>query len=207
MLLTMGISVGIAQNANRSGVFVELAGGIPIGDIYGNGYVDGYIYDYSLNNQYIDVAAPNMYLKGGVELYFSVGYRYALNENWAVGLQAGIEGNVDAFEETFKVPKGMLGVRWTSGDFKNGMSFYIQPQAGFALNIKNSGIYVPAGVDLGFNLTNHMYLGFDLTYNISVGGDYIGKPVYTDKYEDYWASIVMDPKSYMSAKIKLGYRF
>lgn len=200
LLLATGISVGHAQNANRSGVFVELAGGIPIGDVLKGDHL------YS-SSGYEYINAEDVYFKGGFDLNLSVGYRYALSTSWALGLQAGVEGNLSALGNTFCAPKAMLSGRWISSDFSNGMSFYIQPEAGFAMSTScTENLWIPVGVDLGLNFTNHFYGGLDLAYCIGTDS-YIGieKNVYSgSKHAGY---VYMNSHSHMSAKIKLGYRF
>lgn len=196
VLLLAGISFAQAQNANRSGFFMELSGGLPIGKIYGEAHIDG------------GPDATDAYLKGGFDLNFSLGYRLAVSKNWAIGLQAGIEDNLAAAKYVLKAPIVMLSGRWTSNDFRNGMSFYLQPQFGFANAASASCCYIPAGIDLGVNLTNHLCLGLDLTCYANPDSSYgyaHKKRVYSSTGEA--RNLSMAAQTYLSAKIKLGYRF
>lgn len=199
MLLATGISVGRAQNANRSGVFLELSGGPSIGNVLSVDYVN-------VNGSYSNPLFDDVCFKGGFDMNFSFGYRLALSNHWALGLSAGAEGNLKILSDVLTFPKAMLGGRWTSNDFNNGMSFYLQPQVGFALSIPmDTGIALPVGLDMGFNFTNHFYGGIDLQYYVVLNEGWHYKDVYQGN--NHVGDALLEWNSHMTARIKFGYRF
>lgn len=195
-MLLIGIMGVEAQNANRSGIFLELSGGPSIGKTFTSS-------DARINSKDVDI---NCFYKGGIDVNFSFGYRYAVSEHWAVGLSAGAEGNLKIITEEFIFPKAMLVGRWTSNDFGQGLSFYLQPQAGFASSIVGSNsTRLPLGFELGLNFTNHFYGGFDLQYNIVLDKGWHYKDIYQGDKEV--GEVHFNSNSHMTARLKFGYRF
>lgn len=191
-----------AQNANRSGFFIELQGGGAIGtvmdyrtEVYGNG------------NDYEDC---NPYIKGGFVGGIDLGYRFATSRAFA------FEVKVDAWSNFLDFGKCLYldllpGIRWTSEEIASNVSMFLSLNAGFGILKEDVQMNIPIEIGLGCNLTNQFYLGLFLSERIYMGDSisgYYDSGYYGDYYDDYyWESGSYLPKSYASVGLKLGYRF
>ncbi len=189
VLGTLMLFIGAqAQNANRSGVVVELGGGHTIGNLvdgsysYGGGY-----WDY-FTNKWINT--PGTYSAGygqGGYISLDAGYQWATSRHFAVKAMATVGVPLaDADFTNFGV-KGM--VRYTSNDFGSGQSIYVELGVGPKLFGRSGVIQVlitpEAGV--GLNINSHLFIGLDFVYNLVI-----------DAY---------DCLSYGVPQLKVGYRF
>lgn len=172
-----------AQNANRSGVFIELQGGSAFGTV-----MDKKI---ETNNGSLWNWDRDWYIKGGLVGSVDVGYRYATSNQFAIEMKAGGWANFQDIEKTITLDM-LPGVRWTSKEIIGNVSMFLSLNAGCGLSFPD-GVYVsiPVEVGIGFNLTNRLYLGAFVSERISVSGDYFR----------YY------PKTHTTAGIRLGYRF
>lgn len=175
-----------AQNANRSGFFLELQGGAAFGEVL----------KYS---RYSDDMSK---LKGGAVGCFDIGYRWATSTHFAFGGKIGIWDNFAEFGNTLQI-RFMPGMRWTSKDFgSKNMSAFISFNTGYALTPKEElPQFVPIQLGVGLNLTTHLYAGIVFDYSICAYGGLI----YDEKYQNNWYNI--EANSYPALSIKLGYRF
>lgn len=179
-----------AQNANRTGIFIELQGGRAFGEvIHGE--------DYYYHSEFT-------YLKGGVVGGLGVGYRYATSNSFAIEGKVNLWADFLDIGDTFNLDI-MPGIRWTSKDFSSNKSLYLSLNAGFGLNPTDAySMFVPIEISVGFNLTNNLYLGVFLTEKMCVGGGTGSVHYYAGQSSH---SVYLDSRSYTSAGIKLGYRF
>lgn len=143
-VLGMGIAAQ-AQNANRSGAFIELSGGYIVGDsplvdvntsssIVGDSYVTQEVYEYL----------------SGVTLQLSAGYRWAFASHWALEGKVGFylpAGEMDFF--TLKIGPGL---RYTSKELGNSnSSIYLGLNPNFiysTFGAINFGYEIQAGVNI-----------------------------------------------------------
>lgn len=177
-----------AQNANRSGVFVELQGGAAFGTVMDKEIRTGDSwYDYDYIRQW--------YIKGGFVGSFNVGYRYATSNQFAIEMKAGAWGNFQNIDNTFTLDM-LPGIRWTTKEISGNVSMFLSLNAGCGLNFINGDVttLIPVEVGVGVNLTNQLYAGVFLSERIATGAG-IG---YTTTYY---------PQTHTTAGIKIGYRF
>lgn len=191
VLGTLMLFIGAqAQNANRSGVVVELGGGYTTGNLvdgsysYGGGY-----WDY-FTNKWINT--PGTYSAGegqGGYISLDAGYQWATARHFAVKSMATVGVPLADVEHTNFGVKGML--RYTSNDFGSGQSIYCEVGVGPKLYFyKNGevGFLIAPEAGVGLNINSHLYLGLDFAYNIFVEGE--------------WRDC-----SYGVPQLKVGYRF
>lgn len=190
-----------AQNANRSGVFLELQGGSAIGDVL------QYRYDYMTRSTY---------LKGGVTGSIELGYRFATSTHLSADAKLGLFADLAEFKHTYSI-RLMPGIRWISNDFGNALSLYVSFNAGVGVA---PGFYtrlsVPLELSLGLNFTSHLYGGIFINYQINTkkrdvkecGYVFDNKPTHAN-----WGSFFKDApltvctKSFPSCGIRIGYKF
>ena len=120
-----------AQNANRSGVFIELAPGITINS-------------YKLEKCF--------------STSFDAGYRWAFHRHWALDARLKFELFRFLSDDT-GMPVGITvlpALRYTSSElgYDSNISFYASMGVGYYY----LGLF-GYDVQLGFNLSNHFYLG------------------------------------------------
>lgn len=190
VLGTLMLFIGAqAQNANRSGVVVELGGGHTIGNLvdgsysYGGGY-----WDY-FTNKWINT--PGNYSAGkgqGVYLSLDAGYQWATSRHFAVKAMAIVGVPLAYTKYTNFGMKGML--RYTSNDFGRGQSIYAEAGVGPKLYVVNDciGVLISPEIGVGININSHLYLGLDFVYNMFAEGDRLDR-------------------SYGVPQLKVGYRF
>lgn len=176
-----------SQNANRSGVVVELGGGYTTGNVYNDeqfhfsSYYD-YFYDEIVYNSYYTDEKEGQ----GAYISLDAGYQWATSRHFAVKAMATIGLPVNYMDVFNFGVKGML--RYTSNDFGSGQSFYIEAGIGPKLcSCGGVGVLVAPEIGAGINITSHIYLGLDFVYNIT-----------TDDYVSL---------SYGVPQLKVGYRF
>ena len=177
-----------AQNANRSGVFIELQGGAAFGTVMDKEVAistGGYQYDY----------IRQWYLKGGFVGSFDVGYRYATSNQFAIEMKAGAWANFQDIGKTISLDM-LPGIRWTSKEISGNISMFLSLNAGCGLNFLEGEVapLIPVEVGVGVNLTNQLYAGVFLSERIATG-DGKGWP-------DYYY-----PQTHTTAGLKIGYRF
>lgn len=183
-----------AQNANRSGFFIELEGGRAFGNVMD---FESRSYD-----------AEGTYLKDGAVGSLHFGYRKTTSNSVAIEAKIGAWTNFLDVKNTLNV-NIMPGIRWTSKEFTGNVSAFLSFNAGFGLNKANPGcFYVPVEIGVGLNLTNNLYLGLFASERILVSSYY--DSFYGYDYEldnETYGFAYLYPKSYMSAGLRLGFRF
>lgn len=147
----------IAQNANRSGIFLELQGGAALGDVikpvsdYGMGSYDLY----------------PVYLKGGVVGSVDVGYRWATSSIFAIEAKVGLWSNFADFNNTYNL-RIMPGFRITTKEiYKNSSIFFgCNIGAGYAPsnNSRHDIFNAVAEISTGLNINKNIYLGLFINY-------------------------------------------
>lgn len=177
-----------AQNANRSGLFVELGGGFTAGDSPNQaGKIVSEFVPSTDNN-----AAINLYRKvdktSGACVDLGVGYRWATSLHFAFEVKLQAMSHVSNFTETLAINL-KPGVRYTSREIIGTTSLYANANAGLGAFVDNTTLSVPYEVGVGFNFGNNISAGlvWDAQYAVS-------------KHEYHGAH-------YGMAGIRLGYRF
>jgi non-specific serine/threonine protein kinase len=88
-----------AQNANRSGVFMEIQGGVALGDVLqyriGTNHIDDVLY-YKLGYSFYST-----YLKGGVTTSLDFGYRWTTSNHLSLDAKIGVNANLAEFKYTY----------------------------------------------------------------------------------------------------------
>ncbi len=199
-----------AQNANRSGIFIEAAGGGSIG----NGPLIG-----------LSMDGPNLmgYYAGGAVLNLAVGAQFRISDHNAIGFRAEAQSNVSHFTQSL-VLKAMPGLRISTDELFANISMYINVNAGLAVadsgkpdftyyddresehyvvpgdgsvvkwdSIKDASLGVAYEIGVGLNITSRFY-----------GGLVWDAQIMFDQTRD------LDPTGilhYGMAGIRLGYRF
>lgn len=168
LIILAAIPAAFAQNANRSGFFLELAGGGITGDSPAIGY--------SVANNTV-----NMECAGGAALNLGFGYRLATSRHWAYEFRA--EGQTSAKKPDMSLVIKILpaGFRYTSSEIFGNSSIFAHLNVGGAIGAINAsytrtlgtaspnmetqyakmfdkgsfGVAYEAGV--GINITTHLY--------------------------------------------------
>lgn len=155
ILLIAMVMLGVAftsnaQNANRSGLFVELSPGIyvgntPVHDVEKKQTVVG--------NKYVtEIVEKHL---SGLNIEFDAGYRWAFHRHWALDTKIGFWMPTSSIEGiSFKI---LPGLRYTSSEFKNSnISFFAGFNGGLGMQIHGqfSGEFGFAyELKAGFNFT------------------------------------------------------
>ncbi len=200
-----------AQNANRSGIFFEAAGGGSIG----NGPLIG-----------LSMDGPNLmgYYAGGAVLNLAVGAQFRISDHNAIGFRAEAQSNVSHFTQSL-VLKAMPGLRITTDELFANISMYINVNAGLAVadlgkpdficdqyygwsehsavpgdgsvvkwnSIKDASLGVAYEIGVGLNITSRFY-----------GGLVWDAQIMFDQTRDLDSTGILH---YGMAGIRLGYRF
>ena len=206
----------IAQNANRSGVFVELQGGAAIGDVLqyriGTNPIDDVLY-YKLGYFFYST-----YLKGGVTTSLDFGYRWTTSNHLSLDAKIGVNANLAEFKYTYAI-RLMPGIRWTSNDFWGSTSLFLSLNAGVGVTpTHHIRLSIPIELSAGLNFTSHIYGGiyanfhcFAKEYEVASYGDIAFKNplvIYEDIGKDYIKrSLYVCTKDHLSCGVRLGYRF
>ncbi len=192
--IILAISGMTAQNANRKGFFLEVQGGVALGDI-----VTADIIKHQ-NDTY--ETTDITYLKGGFAGSFDFGYRFRLSNPFAFEIKAGLWSNLADFIDTWNV-RLMPGIRWTSKDFGGNMSSFITYNVGLGIGAQDEdcNLIIPSELGIGINFTPKFYAALVWDANIFI--DPYGRSVYVASatYTDYY------PKTYNTIAIRLGFRF
>lgn len=140
-----------AQNANRSGVFVELTPGMTI-------VPDGYGHHMMCN----------------FSMSLDAGYRWAFSTNWALDGRFKVQSILADGDECMVIVI-LPALRYTSSELSNdsNKSFYASIGIGYDFLVYEGFGY---DVQLGFNLSNHFYLGLKTDGYINYG-NHIHYPV------------------------------
>lgn len=211
MLLLAVLSVaGVsAQNANRSGFFLELgAGGFVINPP---------MLKVTTTYKQTGTSVPSTISGNDVIEYenvlkysFNVGYRFAKSRHWAVDCRLNCMFSDGMLDEMFVVGI-MYGARYVSPELFRNFSLYGALSVGPMFRLDKidyvSGdvnIYGGANFELGCNLSNKLYMGAFLSL---YGG--VPSPEYNEYYNEY-----IEDKQYTDEiringllGAKLGFRF
>lgn len=163
MMFAIVTMCGYAQNANRSGIFLEIGAGGTIGDSPATE-----IHTSLAVNDGKLIEAVTIKRDTGIKFNIATGYRYAVSNNWAIEMKAtGVKYN------DF-VLKLMPGARYTSKELFSNVSMYIAPNIGISYDF--GAEYDPCG--LAFNLG----VGLNLTERIYVGVNFEGQYYFEESY-------------------------
>ena len=164
-LLTMlTIAGAMAQNANRSGFFIEA----------GIGGTTGTTPRVAIIHENGEVLAK---FAGGPAFDFLLGYRIKTSSHWAFDVRIGGMASFNGI--TSPVFRAMPGMRYTSNELFGNVSLYCTMAVGFGFGFRNTlynvilpenGEYkfkvdgdltfgVPYMLAVGLNITNHFYVG------------------------------------------------
>lgn len=165
LIAVLGVS---AQNANRTGFFIEA----------GIGGTTGSTPRIGLSNDNGTVMAR---YAGGTSFNFNFGQRIRTSTHMAVEFRFGLQAPID-YVTTVPTGKILFGLRYTSSELFGNMSIYANAAVGGAIGASYVwGDGVPTGPDLvkfdfsnandasfgagyllgvGLNITTHFYAGF-----------------------------------------------
>ena len=206
------VTSGIAQNANRSGVFVEAGAGLFVGTV-----------PYSKiewNNNNLSGHRPS-----GPDINLAIGYRGATSSVFAWEFK--IESSLDPSSVKQTLVLGILpGIRITTKEIFSNTSLYFGLNAGYALGSKqifyynrsiHSIIYkhswgdgegIAGGAKIsvcaGLNITHAFYVGLYWDYNFL--SSQIGN-VNHYEIDDYGHNVYGSNNRWGSVGVRLGYRF
>ena len=150
LILAIASIIGIqAQNANRSGVILELGAATPI------------------KSDIINVWTNDEFCKMPVIVFdISAGYRFATSPNWAVDIKLNtLFDCMDTDPYDLLVFNLGSGIRYTSCEFYKNLSFYSSLNVGLGTRITR----IPDTDDLPLYLSGIMELGLNLNEKISLG--------------------------------------
>lgn len=158
-----------AQNANRSGFFIEAAVGGTIGETPRVAATFSENHDFSFT------------YAGGTAWNFAFGQRFRTSSHWAYELKAEVQSTVDHILPAAVGKFYPLGLRYTSPEVWRNFSIYVTGNLGGAIGtagneLKEWTIYpgetqetklfddacggAAYSFGVGLNITNHFYAGF-----------------------------------------------
>lgn len=200
MLILTAVGSVSAQNANRSGFFLEAGVGVPIGTTP--------TYKLKVEN---DVLVG--YRAGGIGYEAALGYRYALSVPCAIEIMAqfsALSSNLDSTGAISVMP----GFRYTTTEILGNMSLYFGVNAGLALGkdyisyrsynyssqVISDDFYGDWAGSLGG--TGQISFGLNITSSLSIGVAY-------QQYfmNDKLSGVEDKMLSWGTATLSLGYRF
>ena len=209
-----------AQNANRSGLFIEAGGGYLLGTVP--------VSKLEWKDNALKILIPD-----GPDINLAVGYRGATSSVFAWQIKAELSTVPPDFETTM-VLAFMPGIRLTTKELFGNTSLYFGLDAGFALGRSSSYstryLYFPVngeeydeitrggldsvgmkmGLSVGMNFTSKFYGGFYCDYNLIF--DQVNRNSFKDmeihSYFDSNEIYFPDNKNlWGSVGVRLGYRF
>lgn len=185
MMFAVVAMCGYAQNANRSGFFLEIGAGSVVGE---SSYTDTKE-EFSVIDGSLAVISK-VKRDNGFKFNVGTGYRLAVSNNWAIELKAmGVKYNDIAV-------KLMPGARYTSKELFSNVSMYIAPNIGACLYIGDYHALFGLGYSLG--------LGLNLTERISIGAVFEGHYLFDDIW---WTDLELESPNWGTIGINIGYRF
>lgn len=204
----------IAQNANRSGVFLELQGGAALGDVI-----------VPTDNDCTPVDQRNpAYLQGGMTGSIDAGYRWSTSSFFAIEAKVGMWTNFADLKNTYNI-RLMPGIRWTSRDLSNTLSMYAGWNVGIGLfpsnDSRSTGLLIPIELSAGLNLGKNLYLGIVVNYLVNHitfdtrtriyridGNDIVlYRPDNSYTYNSNYRHFCFNILNYFSLGLKIGYKF
>lgn len=171
VMLTASTALSLAQNANRSGFFLEAGAGATVGSTPRVSYT-------LTNNDFTFKCAS------GLSVDFGLGYRLRTSSHWAYEFKANAQSVTSYLKDSFVARALPVGFRYTSVEIWRNFSLYCHFNIGGALaagrgkidpwsDLKPDAHYVPVeGFDddlgfgaacslgLGINLTTHFYMEY-----------------------------------------------
>lgn len=209
LLFALVISVaasGVAQNANRSGVFVEAGTGFLVGSV-----------PYSKTER--NNLTVKAFKAGGPDLNLSLGYRGATSSVFAWQLKAEVS---TASTKPTLVFALMPGIRYTTKEIAGNTSLYFGFDLGLAIGSGNVSDYRGNSINMTsdyakIELNKNFGKSIGAKFSLS-GGLNITTALYAGLYWDYnvLSKQIFNIKSYVenggtsnwgSLGIRLGYRF
>lgn len=166
MMFAVAAMCGYAQNANRSGFFLEIGAGAVVGSSPYTDVIENFAVIDGKLSEIVKVKHDS-----GIKFNVGTGYRHAVSDNWAIELKAmGVKYSDIAV-------KLMPGARYTTKELFSNVSMYIAPNVGACLyhDVERFG--------LGYSLA----LGLNLTESLSVGVVYDGQYIF--EVESPWGTI------------------
>ena len=170
ILCTLLLCEGLyAQNANRSGSFIELAGGATVGNSpVQSGTIVSDFHPGSDNNDAVIDLYRKIEKTGGAGLSIGVGYRWATSIHFAFEVKLQAVANTTDFTKTMAL-NIKPDIRYTSREISGSTSLYANANIGLGTFLDNSTMSVPYEVGVGFNFGNHISAGliWDAQYALS----------------------------------------
>ena len=205
-------SIGVlAQNANRSGFFMEFGAGSFV--------VNPPIEKVTISYKQTGTQAPTSVTReelieyeSDVKYSATIGYRLATSRHWAIEMKANCLFGKELFDEMFMI-MGMPGVRYTSPELFRNISLYSSLHLGIGARLdKSDFIHQPVAYggdfELGINLSNKFYIASFLSvqntkqsveiYEYYISGNHINAYPYEYTDERIFSGVLGG---------KLGFRF
>ena len=162
-----------AQNANRSGFFIELSPGIYVGN---TPVVDVEITQTVVGNKYVTETIEKHL--SGLNIEFDAGYRWAFHRHWALDAKIGV---CLPFSHTVRLWSLEIqpGLRYTSKEIVNSnVSFFAGFNGGLGMRPEDDALSFAYELKAGFNLTPKFSVGLvwnAMSYiNVDSMGGHIG---------------------------------
>lgn len=158
-----------AQNANRSGLFVELSPGIYVGN---TPVLDVETKQTVVGNKYVtEIVEKHL---SGLNLEIAAGYRWAFARHWALDAKVGFSLPTSRTHELWTI-EILPGLRYTSKELgSSNVSLFAGFNAGLGFQIEFQEYLIFAyELKAGFNLSNRFSIGLvwnalsDLEFRVS----------------------------------------
>lgn len=140
VMLTASTALSLAQNANRSGFFLEAGAGATVGSTPRVSYT-------LTNNDFTFKCAS------GLSVDFGLGYRLRTSSHWAYEFKANAQSVTSYLKDSFVARALPVGFRYTSVEIWRNFSLYCHFNIGAALATNNGKIDPYSDLDISGNDT------------------------------------------------------
>lgn len=143
-----------AQNANRSGLFVELSPGIYVGNTPA---LDVETKQTVVGNKYVtEIVEKHL---SGLNLEIAAGYRWAFARHWALDAKVGFSLPTSRTNELWTI-EILPGLRYTSKELgSSNVSLFAGFNAGLGIQVSEENPIFAYELKVGFNLSNRFSIG------------------------------------------------
>ena len=143
-----------AQNANRSGFFIELSPGIYVGN---TPVVDVETKQTVVGNKYVTQTIEKHL--SGLNIEFDAGYRWAFHRHWALDAKVGFSLPTSRTNEFWTI-EILPGLRYTSKELgSSNVSLFAGFNAGLGIQVSEENPIFAYELKAGFNLSNRFSIG------------------------------------------------
>ncbi len=159
ILLIAMVMLGVAftsnaQNANRSGLFVELSPGIYVGN---TPVLDVETKQTVVGNKFVtEIVEKHL---SGLNLEIAAGYRWAFARHWALDAKVGFSLPTSRTNELWTI-EILPGLRYTSKELgSSNVSLFAGFNAGLGIQVFEENPIFAYELKAGFNLSNRFSIG------------------------------------------------